>query len=82
MTTIYHAATNSLLQMDDAALAADAALALSLKHLAQQPHAVALVAEAGAALGYGPKDLAPTITLVRAAQAIRARDIAPDQRLV
>ncbi len=72
MTTIYHTATNSLIEMDDADLAADIAFMLDIKYLAQQPHAVALVEETGASLGYAPEDVAPTSALVRSAQAIIA----------
>ncbi len=77
MTTIYHRPSNSLISMDDAALAADIALVLDLKYLAQQPHAVALVEEAGASMGYAPEDVALTSGLVRSAQAIIAAHAAP-----
>jgi len=72
MTTIYHRPSNSLIEMDDATLAADVALVLDVVRLAQQPAAVALVAEAGASLGYASEDVEPTIALVREAQAILA----------
>lgn len=72
MTTIHHTPTNSIISMDDATLAADIAFALDIKYVAQQPHAVALVEEAGASLGYAPEDVAPTSALVRSAQATLA----------
>ncbi len=76
-TTIHHTPTNSIISMDDADLAADIALVLDLKYVARQPHAVALVEEAGRAHGYAPEDVAPTSALVRDAQAIIAAHAAP-----
>jgi len=73
MTTIHHTATNTLIQMDDAALAADIALALDLKHLAQRSPDAALIQDAGAALGYGPEDVALAVALVGATQEILVR---------
>jgi len=70
MTTIHHTATNTLIQMDDAALAADVALALDLKRLAQRPHAVALIQDVGATLGAAPEYVKLAISLVREAQKI------------
>ena len=72
MTTIHHTLTNTVISMDDAALAADIAFMLDIKYLAQQPHAVALVEEAGASLGYASDDVALASALVRDAQAILA----------
>ncbi len=72
MPTIYHRPSNTLIALDDADQAADIAFVLDLKHLAQQPHAVALVEETGASLGYASEDVATASALVRDAQAILA----------
>ncbi len=77
MTTIHHTPSNTLIALDDDVLAADIAFVLDLKHLAQQPHAVALVEETGVSLGYASEDVATASALVRDAQAIIAAHAAP-----
>ncbi len=77
MPTIYHRRSNTLIALDDADQVADIAFVLDIKHLAQQPHAIASVEEAGASLGYAPEDVTLVSGLVRSAQATLAAHAGP-----